>query len=114
MEEPKSRAASLTQRSVLFSLVIATSHFCLDFCLLIFVKEPPESENTNVIKCHSGWLYEMREPKGKSDGPNSEIFKSALNKHSSNTNLFSPYFAHDIMFNYVSYIKNQGLGMCCV
>ena len=53
----------------------------------------------------------MREPKGKSDGPNSEILKSALNKHSSNTNLFSPYFAHDIMFNSVSYIKNQGLGV---
>ena len=53
----------------------------------------------------------MCEPKGKSDGPNSEILKSALNIHSSNTNLFSPYFAHDIMFNYVSYIKKQGLGV---
>ena len=48
------------------------------------------------------------EPKAKFDGPNSEILKSALNKHSSNTNLFSPYFAHDIMLNYVSYIKKQG------
>ena len=53
----------------------------------------------------------MREPKAKFDGPNSEILKSALNKHSSNTNLFSPYFAHDIMLNYVSYIKKQGPGV---
>lgn len=53
----------------------------------------------------------MREPKGKSDGPNSEILKSALSKHASNTNLFSPYYGHNIMLNYVRYIKKQGPGV---
>lgn len=53
----------------------------------------------------------MHEQKGKFDGPNSKILKSTLNKYSSSTYLFSLYFVHAIVLNYVRYIKKQGPGM---
>lgn len=38
--------------------------------------ELPEPDNANVIKYHSGWLYEIHEQKRKFDGLTIEISKS--------------------------------------
>lgn len=65
MEEPKSRADSLTQSWVLFSLYMLSYVFKIP---VSFYYEPPECENVNGIKYHNVWLYEIFEQKGNLDG----------------------------------------------